>query len=383
MRIWYAFPEPLPLPRARGIQAVNTAAALAAAGALVTLAFVPARAQKGLPAEPFAAYGVKPPEGVRLLGISRSLPWPLSSLHSNRLFAARLEAELQSAVRPHAVFVRHPKLAALLGPKIAGVPIVYEAHEVFAVTAGRRRAANIARIEERALRAAVLVVANSGATARELAVRYGLEATIPVVPNGVDWPEPLPRKEWAEASRRIVYAGSFFDWKGITDLAAAAGHLPDHRITLVGGDLRELEGRVGRLPEGGAELHCVARVSHAEVMRHLYEACVAVLPNRADAQSRFSSPIKLFEYMAAGCAVVATDIGSVREILGPEDAVWVRPGDPRSLAEGIRALCADPGRAQAIGARLRERAKAFTWHARGERLKALIEKVVASDPASG
>jgi glycosyltransferase involved in cell wall biosynthesis len=116
-------------------------------------------------------------------------------------------------------------------------------------------------------------------------------------------------------------------------------------------------------------------VPQQEVMRGLARACIAVLPNRDDPDSRFTSPIKLFEYMAAGCAIVASDLPPLRAVLAEDEAVWVRPGDPGSLAEGIRRLAADPERARRMGERAREKARGFTWRARAERLADLLRAI--------
>jgi len=111
VRLLYAFPEPLPLERARGIQTVHSVAALAAQGVDVTLAHVPSSG------DPFAAYSVAMPGKVRLLPVSRSLPWPFARMHSNRFFAARLAKHIDPG-ETGAVMARHLKAAALLAEKI-------------------------------------------------------------------------------------------------------------------------------------------------------------------------------------------------------------------------------------------------------------------------
>jgi glycosyltransferase involved in cell wall biosynthesis len=98
-----------------------------------------------------------------------------------------------------------------------------------------------------------------------------------------------------------------------------------------------------------------------------------VLPNRDEPDSRFTSPIKLFEYMAAGCAVVTSDLPALRDVLSEDDAVWFRPGDPAALAAGIGALARDPERARKLGERLRETARLFTWQARAEKLAKMLK----------
>src|SRR5512146_806265 len=104
MKLLYAFPEPLPLPRARGLQAVQTVRALAEQQVEVDLCYVPGAG------DPFGACDLSTPEQVTLVPLSRSLPWPLARMHSNRIFATRLARRI-IARTPDAIMVRHLKLA--------------------------------------------------------------------------------------------------------------------------------------------------------------------------------------------------------------------------------------------------------------------------------
>jgi glycosyltransferase involved in cell wall biosynthesis len=373
VKLVYAFPEPLPLPRARGLQAVNTVEALAAAGIEVLLAHAPAEERAS--EDPFAFYEVPRRTNTRAVGLSRSLPWPLARVHSNKLFMSRLARQIE-AEGPDAVFVRHIKLARLLRERFPQLPIVYEAHEVFADTAKPANRHQAEADERAALAAASAVIANSQGTARRLAERYTYPRAITVVPNAVERPASLPQKNWARAREDIVYAGSLFPWKGVAELVAAAAELPGCGITIAGGDAPEIEALRARVAENGARVAFVGRVDHGRVRTLLEASCIAVLPNRADAESAFTSPLKLFEYMAAGCAVVASDLPALRELLGEDDAVFAPAGDPGALAAAIRTLADDPERARRLGERLFERSRDYTWQARGERLAAVLKQVV-------
>jgi glycosyltransferase involved in cell wall biosynthesis len=369
VKLVYVFPEPLPLERARGIQTVHTVAALAAQGIEVTLAHVPSSG------DPFAAYSVAMPAKVRLLPVSRSLPWPFVRMHSNRFFAARLARHIDPRESP-VVMARHLKAAALLLERIPRLKLVYEAHEVFADTARPRRRGSTERLERSVVKRAAALVANSNATAARLRALYEINAPIEVIPNGVEYPESLPAKDWQRAPERIVYAGSFFSWKGVDDLADAARALSGFRIRLIGGSehrITELRARAGN---AGAALDFTGHIPHGRVAAELARACIAVLPNRADPDSAFTSPIKLFEYMAAGCALVVSDLPSVREVLDQDDAVWTAAGDAVGLADAIRALAEDPERARRLGARVREKARGYTWAARGERLARIVRRLL-------
>ncbi len=389
MQLIYAFAEPLPLPRARGVQVLNTVAALSEAGAQVDLLHVPVHVPasqhgqtgtRSAALDPFIAAGMPHPSNVRLHALSRALPWPLQRWHSSRLFAWRLRRYLQHTPgvitdcgnRP--LLVRHLKRAAWLVQAMPALRFAYEAHEVFGDTAAASKQTTQRALEQTVLRGAAAIIANSGATAERLQSLYGAERRIEVIPNGVSWPVTLPGKPWNEAAQHIVYAGSFFPWKGVNELMAAAAQLPGHRLQLIGEENINKINNLRNISAGaGATLDFTGRLTQSEVMTQLGASCIAVLPNRDDTDSRFTSPIKLFEYMAAGCAIVASDLPALREILGAEDAVWVKAGDAQSLAEGIRGLAANPDLARAMGERVRQRARGYTWQARATRVLEVLQ----------
>jgi glycosyltransferase involved in cell wall biosynthesis len=374
MEILYVFPEPLPLPRARGIQVAHTVAALASRDIRVRLAYVPSHDG----ADPLAGYGVNDPGGVERVPLSRGLPAPFSwlPLRSNRLFFRRLSGWMEQQAahgrRPALIMARHLKIAHALLRHFPDIPMLYEAHEVFADVAPPAKRENLARIEASVLRRAKVLAAITQGVAADLKKRYRLEREIHVLPDAVTWPAQVPEKPWHEAGRHIVYAGSFFPWKGVQDLVAAAEWLPGCRIELIGGSPERIHEYRSQVPAGGAEVVFAGHLTHPQTLQALGQACIAVLPNRAEPNSLWSSPLKLFEYMAAGCAVVAADLPSVREALAHDEAIWVPPGDPRALAEGIRQLADNPGKARQLGERVRERARAFTWEARAARLAAIM-----------
>ena len=367
MKLLYAFPEPLPLQRARGIQAVNSVAALADTGVEVSFSYVPAGE------DPFVHYGIAMPRNVELVPLSRSLPWPLNLVHSNRLFAARLNGRFDLGRLP--IMVRHLKLAAWLAAHPKRPQFLYEAHEVFADTAPEKRSIKRRKEEERVVRSAAAIVANSRATARRLVELYGNPRLLEIIPNGVARPEALPDRDWSRPGKHIVYAGSLFPWKGAADLVSAASHLPGCNIEILGGDPSRVQEMQALAPSRGAEVKFSGHLPHAQAMRRVMTACIAVLPNRPDTDSVFTSPIKLFEYMAAGCAIVVSDLPPMREILDEEDAMWITPGDPQSLAAAIVALVQDPARARRLGERVRAKSTQFTWQARATRLNAVLARM--------
>ncbi len=377
MRLLYVFPEPLPLPRARGVQVAHAVSSLAAAGIAVDLAYVPVAGQS-----PLAPAGGIVPPGIELVPLARNWPPPLDRIppfsrwHSVRLFARRLMREIEGR-RPDLIYVRHLKLAALLLARGDLPPLIYEAHEVFADTVKAARRETTRALEATVVREATALVCNSRATAERLTALHGPPRRLLVLPNGVTPLPGLPEKPWQECRRHVVYAGSFFGWKGVADLVTAAATLDGFRLTLIGGEAEHIERLRQQLAPGGAEIEFLPRLAHPEVMARLGAACIAVLPNRPDADSAFTSPIKLFEYMAAGCAIVTSDLPAIREILGDADAAWFRPGDPASLRGALQQLGDDCARAKTLGQRVHAMSADYSWQKRAQRLQSFLQEVLS------
>jgi glycosyltransferase involved in cell wall biosynthesis len=176
----------------------------------------------------------------------------------------------------------------------------------------------------------------------------------------------------------IVYAGQLYPWKGVDTLIEAMAHLPEAQLLVVGGDAQHLPRVVGlaqRVAPG--RVHFAGTVPHAAVPFHLSGGDVIALPNsgREEISARFTSPLKLFEAMASRRPIVASDLPSLREVLGHDrDAVLVAPDDPAALAAGIAALLADPARGRRLAAAAREEVSGFDWSERGRAVATFLRR---------
>lgn len=369
MKILYLFPEALPLPRARGIQVAHTLSEMAKQGCDVTLAYVPS---EGDP-----LYGLNTDKRIYCIPIQRNFPYPFGRMGSVKLFYFRLRKILDQVSGDTIIYVRHLKLAEKIITDYPRLTLVYEAHEVFSKTVPTSKKKATFHREAKVFQQASLIVANSNATAKQLLELYGQpKQEIAVIPNGATIPADIPSKNWEAIQSSIVYSGSFFGWKGVDDLVCAVEFLPEqYCIKLIGGTKERLGTAFDRLsPRAKQQITCIDRMPHGDVMRELQAACIAVLPNKPDIDSQFTSPIKLFEYMGAGCAVVASDLPSVREILNEDEAAWFEPGNPASLAKAITALGQNIVKAKAMSTRLHTKAAAYSWSARAQRLIQLLSK---------
>ncbi|MBU4284999.1 glycosyltransferase family 4 protein [Patescibacteria group bacterium] len=88
----------------------------------------------------------------------------------------------------------------------------------------------------------------------------------------------------------------------------------------------------------------------------------------------YISPMKMFEYMAAGKPIVASDLPSIREILNNNNAILIAPNNPKMLAEGIKTILNDSFLAEKILSRASEDVKKYTWDKRAERIIDFLKK---------
>jgi len=78
--------------------------------------------------------------------------------------------------------------------------------------------------------------------------------------------------------------------------------------------------------------------------------------------------------MAAGLPLVVSDLPSLRDVLRPDEAVFVEPESPEALGRGIAGLLADADHRRAMAARARESVQANTWGARARRILTFMEQ---------
>lgn len=162
--------------------------------------------------------------------------------------------------------------------------------------------------------------------------------------------------------------------KGAAMLVEAAARLEGAALALVGGPAAAAEALRSRwLALGGAAdgFLYAGQVAPERVPLHLAALDAGVLPFPwTEHFAYYASPLKLFEYMAAGCPVVASDLPSIAEVVADgETALLVPPGDVDALAAALRRLQTDPALAERLAANAQARAlAAYTWDARARAL---------------
>ena len=84
--------------------------------------------------------------------------------------------------------------------------------------------------------------------------------------------------------------------------------------------------------------------------------------------ARYISPMKMFEYLACGRPIIASDLPVLQEVLNKRNALILPAGDARKWEAAIQRLQDDPAHAQNLAANARAEAQNYSWEARGEKI---------------
>lgn len=248
--------------------------------------------------------------------------------------------------------------------------------------------------ENEVLRTADCVVAVSAEWAQQVsAIRTdggGHDPAVHVVPNGFD--EDVFQERFDKRSARIefglpaearvvLFSGALRPWHGLDTAISSLEGLPSNVVLVVAGD-GEIRLHLQRRAENLGVAHRImwlGHVAHPMMPRLLAAADVGVAPY-PDLSGFAFSPLKLYEYLAAGLPIVASRIGQVHELLsGVASAVLSEPGDPVDLARAIRLVIENPTYASAAkGSRL----DAFAQHGWQSRARQIIDIIDAQSATS-
>lgn len=250
------------------------------------------------------------------------------------------------------------------------VPVYFETHQI-------RNHENIYR---KLLKRVVGVVVITDRLKEKFVVEYGLtDLKILVARDSVDLEKfsgaRVNKSLWQgygipEGRRIVLYAGSLGTEKGVFTLAEAATLLAaDSQVVFLGGlesQIAVFKDRYGAV----SNITIVGQVNHNLIPEHIKSADVVILPDLASDTyaNLYTSPMKLFEYMASGVPIVAADVPSLREVLTPESAIFFESGNPASLSTKIDVALVQPDFSKNIGSKAQEIVSEFTWKKRGERI---------------
>jgi glycosyltransferase involved in cell wall biosynthesis len=287
---------------------------------------------------------------------------------------------LARTLRPALCFADDVRSA--LAVALTGTPVLVELHSMafhgsrsgraaFARLVARPELVAVVTISE-ALRDDVITAGTDGALVVTLpeAARPRSDAELAAAPP--DWLRPTMRV----GALQVGYSGSLYDGRGVTVLEEVARRLPDVDVHVLGGPAAVADALRSRT-DRPANLHVhglrppsdAARLQAAmDVLLAPYGRSVAT-PGGVDT-SRWMSPMKVFEYLAAGRSTVCSDLPVLREVLDDGGtALLVDPDDVDGWVAAVGRLRDDPALRERLGAEARRvHAEWFTWDRRTRRM---------------
>jgi len=290
----------------------------------------------------------------------------------------------------------YANLAGHLSSLLYGVPHVMTAHSLEPLRPWKAEQlgggyALSSWCERTAIRSATAVIAVSNGMKADILVTYPEVSPdrVHVIHNGIDAslyrPDPgrevLDRYGIDPGRPSVVFVGRVTRQKGLPVLLRAAQRLDAAaQLVLCAGqaDTAELQDEVTGLVERlranrDGVILIPGMLAKTEVIQILSHATVFVCPSEYEPLG-----IVNLEAMACGCAVVASAVGGIPEVVADGvTGLLVPPGDDASLAEAVNRVIREPGRAAALGARGRERAVAeFSWDRIAAQTAALYAQLV-------
>lgn len=300
--------------------------------------------------------------------------------------------------RPAIVHLRSTYVSALPGLIAArhfGLPVVYEVSGLWELVyeasgTGRHegKRARTVRLEDAVLANADRVVTLTSAMARIIQDRVDTRTAVEVVPNAVNSALFVSDRKsslvldsfaWPAGVPIIGYVGSFVDYEGLDLMIRAFGSLKEKGLefrALMVGDgvkLREVQDLASEL---GLEdrVRFTGRIPHSAVAEHYSIIDICAFPRRLTPATEAVSPMKPFEAMASGKAVLVSDVPALVEIAGGGQRAGIfKQGSVESLASALEVVLRDPDRV----AELRRRGQQWVreerdWEVVGSRFAATL-----------
>lgn len=389
LRILYVADTRLPTEKAHGLALMKLSEAFAQAGALVEVVAPKLWTRSGK--DPFQYYGVNNIFSITYLFSLDLLPLrfmrPLLYLIQVTTFSFHAFVHVQRLLKTNqqrTVIFSHDYIP-LYFLSFLPTPFYYDIHHFPGSNFMYRRV----------MKMACGFSVQTKWKIEELQKKFGISPDkITYWPNGTDVELFASTISKEEARERLeikikgpvaMYTGQFFGWKGVETFIASIAHMPPEITYLcVGGTPEDTE----TLRQKTVEAHDKRVVFVPFQRRHtmpmwLRSADVLVLPNtgKQKVSRYYTSPMKLFEYMASGRPIVSSRLPSIEEIVDDTLVYFAEADNPQSFAEQITQALAD-GAESTRAVHARKEAQMYTWKKRAEVLLSHMDTCVTPNRIS-
>ncbi|OQA39080.1 MAG: D-inositol 3-phosphate glycosyltransferase [Parcubacteria group bacterium ADurb.Bin316] len=364
MKLYYIVNARIPTEKAHGVQIMKVCEAFAEAGLDIELV-VPNRINH-LEDDPFDFYNVKRSFKInKLFTVDLIKFGRIGFLIENSLFS--FSAFIYLFLKTDSIFYTRDEISAFFLSLISK-KVFWEAHEGrfnFLVKKNIKRNGGIIVISDNLKKFLV----EKGADERKIFVaRDGVDLKQFIIKESSE--ECRLKLNLPQDKKIVLYTGHLYKWKGVDILAEAAQYLDNNFLVLFVGGLEQDIKRFKEKYSVNNNINFIGWKTYDLMPYYMKAADVLVLPNSAEEEiSRlYTSPMKLFEYMASGRPIVASDLPSIREILNERNAVLVESDQPSKLASGIKKVIEDPNLAMKISQQALSDVAQYSWKNRAENI---------------
>jgi phosphatidylinositol alpha-mannosyltransferase len=319
--------------------------------------------------------GPPPMAGVHSVGPSVRFPsnGSIAPITSTKAVAMRT-LEMLRIFEPNVLHLHEPlspgiNHAALVGTQIPAVGTFHAAWP------GRNGWYEAFRLPLRKMVERLTICTAVSEEAQRNVVQFGAECEI--LPNGVDVAAYATPEPWPSSRPAILFVGRHEGRKGLRVLLEAFAALERDAVLWVAGDGPETDALRAGAPEANVEW--LGPITEEEKAARLRGATIACFPSTEGE----SFGVVLLEAMAAGTAIVASDLTGYRHVARDgEEAVLVPPGDRDALRAGLRRVLDDDGRRADLLAAGQARAEEFSLLRLADRFVERYELAVAARPSA-
>lgn len=222
---------------------------------------------------------------------------------------------------------------------------------------------------------------------KNILIDFGVPAEkIYIAPSGVDLREFQISTTQEESRKKlnlpmdgkiVVYTGHLYKWKGVDTLALAAAKLPEYTFVFVGGvapEIQEFEKNFGSYS------NIIIHPFQERDMMPLYNAAadVVVIPNSkySNISTQYTSPLKLFEYMASRKPIIVSDLPSMREILNPKNCFFAEADNPDFFALVIKKVINNPELGRVVSEKAFQDVQKYSWDKRAQNILGIIKYAI-------
>jgi glycosyltransferase involved in cell wall biosynthesis len=181
-------------------------------------------------------------------------------------------------------------------------------------------------------------------------------------------------------NKALVYTGSFKAMgtiKGIEEILKASKLLSkDNLVIFIGGTEKDIRNFKSQIKSSKLKnVLVIGYRLHAEIPYWLKAADILILTGtkKSERYRKYTSPMKLFEYMASGRPIIASNLPSFREILNDGNAVLVAPDNSKSLAKGIKKVLKNPDFSAKISKQAHKDVQNYAWDKRAKKILKFVK----------